>query len=228
MHPIHSLRALALAAGLVAALGAWAPAQAAISLDHFTVIVGGWQLERRCTHLDAGKHDTLGRIAARAELEAAGAHGADKVTEVLEGAEAFGKEQAGNCGAETREAVRRSYSIAVQFATARSTENRPRRDETVTALQPSRKRLVRFGAQTEAYYLQRRCRHLPYKQDLAFWKLIRKQHYALIAKFGAGAVGRVSRRAKHNANRASVRCGVQTETAVYDGLHAIRRDVSSQ
>ncbi len=236
INPFRKLSVLAAAAALLMPLMPGS-AGAAISIDNFTIIAGGWQLERRCDHLDASKHDALGEIAAHAELDAAHRHGAAKVTTVLESAEQFGQEMGANCGDETFEAVTSAYGVAERYALARTAEvnrkttrKKKRRQRTVTATPeiaaPHRSALARFGSQTEAYYLQRRCRHLPYKQDLAFWKLIRKHHYALIRRFGAGAVGRVSRQAKHDAYSSSVYCGAKTKSMVYAGLHTIRGDAS--
>lgn len=212
-------------------------ARAAISLDQFTVVVGGWQLEQRCNHLSAVKHDNLGRVAAAAEVEAARKYGVAKVAEVLKGAEQFGEEKGANCGDETSQAVMRSYEVAAQYAASRNayvkspqkrTQTRKRESNNTVIPVPrtmGHEALTRYGTQTEAYYLQRRCHHLPYNQDLAFWNLIKTRHYALIREYGAGAVGRVSRQAKANANSASVRCGPTTYKTVRTGLRSIRRDV---
>lgn len=238
INPFRNATLLAGAAALVSSMLPLA-ANAAISIDQFTVIAGGWQLERQCGHLTSEQHDALGEITAHAEVDAARRHGAAKVREVLDGAEQFGQEMGANCGDETHDAVNSAYGMAQQYVVARNAETtrqterkrkKKKRSRTVTATPevnaPRRSALARFGSQTEAYYLQRRCRHLPYKQDLAFWKLIRKHHYALIGRYGAGAVGRVSRRAKHNAYSASVYCGAKTRSMVYAGLHTIRGDRS--
>ena len=82
--------------------------------------------------------------------------------------------------------------------------------------------LVRFGAQTRAYYLDLRCKHLPYRQALRFWKLIAQKHRTLTRRHGARTVNRVSRRAKASAK---ARCGPTTRRLVRRGLAAIRRDV---
>ena len=227
-----------LACAAVAVTSVLSPtAHAAISIDRFTVIAGGWQLERRCDHLDPDQRETLSEVTAHAEVDAARQHGAEKVRQVLSGAKQFGQEMGANCGDETHDAVNSAYGVALQYVATRTAETnrktdrkRKKQSRTVTPTPKNttrqRSALARFGSQTEAYYLQRRCKHLPYKQDLAFWKLIRKHHFALIGRYGAGAVGRVSRRAKHNAYSASVYCGAKTRSMVYAGLYTIRGDRS--
>lgn len=229
-------------------------ASGAATLDEFTVIVGGWQLERHCKHLSASKRSTLGEAAAHAEIDMARQHGATEVNRIVEGAEAFGREKGADCGTETQQAVIRSYGFAIAYAkekTAkvsrktrkvekrkvekRKTEKREAREqeqEDVVVEAPNETRktsgaLKRYRKQTEAYYLQYRCRHLPYRQAVAFWNLIKTQHYALIRKYGAGAVGRMSRQAKSRANRDSVYCGAKTRKKVHAGLRSVRRDVVS-
>ncbi len=84
-------------------------------------------------------------------------------------------------------------------------------------------KLRRFTMQTRAYYIQRRCKHLPYAQDLSFWKMIATSHKRLMRKLGSGAVGRAQKRAKLAAYRA--RCGCKTEQQVIAGFRGIKRDV---
>ena len=84
-------------------------------------------------------------------------------------------------------------------------------------------KLRRFTMQTQAYYIQRRCRHLPYAQDLSFWKMIAASHKRLVRTLGSGPVSRAQRRAKSAAHRA--RCGHKTEKQVIAGLRGVRRDV---
>lgn len=276
MQPSQMCRKLtvhAIATVVLVVAGGVAPDVAtANSLDRFTVIAGGWQLERRCQHLDGGARDTFGQIAAHAEVDMAGKHGAGNVKQVLAGAEQFGQEKGANCSDETRQAVNRSYGVARQYAqeqtaivkqrtaaAKRKAERKAQRkreqrkaqrkraqqrkaaqvrtaakartrrvavrpDPTLSA--DTRSSLQRFGVQTRAYYLQRRCGHLRYEQDLAFWKLIAHQHHALIRKFGAGAVGRVERQAKAGAYSGSLRCGGRTRRMVRSGHEAIQRDVT--
>lgn len=245
MRPIlPSQKCTLLGAALLFASVLGPQAASAATLDDFTVIVGGWQLERHCKHLDSDKRSTLGEIAAHAEIDMAGKYGAEKVGTVVNGAEEFGKEMGANCGDETMSAVDQSYGVAVEYATARTAEANRRAKRKQTKQRKTRKTkrktreekietratkpaLARYGVQTEAYYLQYRCRHLNYSQAKAFWNLIKHQHYALIRLYGAGAVGRVSRRAKSSANASSVYCGAKTRRKVQAGLQAIRQDVVS-
>lgn len=239
MHLINPFHRLALLAGATIVFVPFmaSPATAAITLDQFTIIAGGWQLEQRCDHLDADKHDALGTIAAQAEIDAVRSYGASSVTDVLAGAEQFGKEKGAACGDETLEAVDRAYDMAEQYALAITAEAKRKRSRRISRRlktpqleveAPRRSALSRFGSQTEAYYLQHRCRHLPYEQALAFWKLIKKHHLALMKNYGAGAVNQVSRRAKNKAYGMFVFCGPKTRSKVYAGLHTIRADRSTR
>ena len=241
MYPTLACRSLICAAAVSAAffLMAGSQVRAATSLDQFTVIVGGWQLERRCEHLEPAQREALGQIAAHAEIDMAGQHGSDKVREVLAGAEQFGEQMGANCGDETREAVTRSYGVARSYAAARAAAEVPAvtQDTTVeTQREPAKKKkkkpagradLARFGKQTEAYYLQLRCKHLSYDSALSFWKMIAKRHHALIAKYGAGPVGRTSRGARASAHAAGVHCGARTKGKIDTGVNGIRRDLAA-
>jgi len=253
--------------GLVEGASA-ASKDANLSLDEFTVIAGGWQLERRCNHLNSTKHEELSRIVAHAEIEVAKKHGGDKIKKVLAAADQFGKEKGANCGNETARAVNGAFTVAERWASAktaqtsraeekraaekkRRAERKRRQEESREERRRERERLarqrrdeqrdvdrddddngedlgsrnrtlVRFGAQTRAYYLDLRCKHLPYRQALRFWKLIAQKHRALSRQHGARTVNRVSRRAKASAK---ARCGPTTRRLVRRGLAAIRRDV---
>lgn len=99
-----------------------------------------------------------------------------------------------------------------------------RSQEIRTTTRGTRGSIARFKSQTRAYYLQRRCKHLSYKQALRFWKLVAAQHDRMIARFGSGAVQRAQRQARSSANRS--RCSPSTKQQVIAGLRGIRRDVN--
>ncbi|MGI9414699.1 MAG: hypothetical protein ACR2PM_13580 [Hyphomicrobiales bacterium] len=235
------------AAAIFLAFGSAAAAQgddARLSLDEFTVIAGGWQLERRCNHLGSTKHEELGRIVAHAEIDVAKRHGGERIKKVLAAADQFGEEKGANCGGQTVRAVKGAYNVAERWARAttviadlaeekRAAEKKRKADKKRKARRQAEteretastgnRTLVRFGAQTRAYYLDLRCKHLPYRQALRFWKLIARKHRALTRTHGAGAVNRVSRQAKASA---IARCGPTTRRLVQRGLSGIRQDVS--
>ena len=96
--------------------------------------------------------------------------------------------------------------------------------EVRTVTRGTRGSISRFKSQTRAYYLQRRCNHLSYKQALRFWKLIAAQHNRMIARYGSGAVQRAQRQARSSANRS--RCSPSTKQQVLAGLRGVRRDVN--
>ena len=73
-----------------------------------------------------------------------------------------------------------------------------------------------YTHRTRAYYIQRRCRHLAYADDLRFWKSIAAQHKRLVRHHGSSAVSRAQARARAAASR--IRCGYRSEQIVVAGL----------
>jgi hypothetical protein len=230
-------------AGVAGAVLAHASSAGTISdrdLDSFTVIAGGWQLERRCEHLNEPSHSELGDIAAQAELEIASEIGTERVREIMTAAREFGEEQASDCNEHTADAVRLSLDVAHEYAQARTEANTPavepheqsqqseQRDATVEWEAEGGRTdvLERFGEQTRAYHLQLRCDYLRYRDAHYFWELIVYRHDALIRQYGAGAVGRVERQAESRANSSQTSCGSQSHQAIRSGYDAIRQDVS--
>ncbi len=118
--------------------------------------------------------------------------------------------------------ARRQASLAPVRLTPRQ-QAQARRAQTRTQPRAARGSIARYKSQTRAYYLQRRCNHLSYKQALRFWKLIAAQHGRMVKRFGANAVVRADRQARSSARRA--RCGVRTKQQVIAGLRGIRRDM---
>jgi hypothetical protein len=237
----NTLKGMAAVAFVTANLLAMERAAADMSaqeVDRFTVIAGGWQLEQRCTHLDERSHAQLGEISAHAEVEVAQAIGAERVREIMASARAFGEERGASCNSETREEVLLSLQLAQDYADARSEVAAvapPQPEIAPPASEPARalpnepvlaEALIRFGEQTRAYYLQRRCGHLSYRQDYHFWQLIAHQHAQLLRRFGASAIRRMQREAEESANGDAYACGGQTRTMVRAGYSAIRTDTA--
>ncbi|MCP5081518.1 MAG: hypothetical protein GY948_07455 [Alphaproteobacteria bacterium] len=128
------------------------------------------------------------------------------------------RRQARKLNRRQRARTQASRAQALRTTTRRSVN---RRQETRTTTRGS---IARFKSQTRAYYLQRRCKHLSYKQALRFWKLVAAQHDRMISRYGSGAVQRAQRQARSSANRS--RCSPSTKQQVIAGLRGIRRDVN--
>jgi len=98
-------------------------------------------------------------------------------------------------------------------------------EEAVREERSSANDLDRFGAQTQAYYVQRRCSHLAYRDDLHFWKLIAHQHKVMVRRHGGRAVARMQRAAEAAANARSFRCGQRSRRMVRRGYASLRQDL---
>ncbi len=207
-------------------------------LDRFKVIAGGWHLERQCNHLGAQQRADLGDISANAEILTAREIGSEEVREIVASARQFGEEQGTQCGDATAEAVQLSLNVAYEYADAHaerteetaSSERSEQRDTAIAeepAETPGADLLGRFGSQTEAYYLQRRCGHLAYADDLRFWQLIAHQHQAMLNRFGSSAISQMQRSAEARANSAQLSCGSQTRRMVRSGYASIAQDLST-
>ncbi len=212
--------------------------------DRYSVVAGGQQLDRQCEHLGAAERDELREIAAHVEVEAAKEIGGERVREIRAGAREFADQRGADCGEETSAAVALSLEVARDYAVARTqvaerAEARRQRQEAAAqqsqAVQPETRNtrrepqpelsaeLDRFGAQTHAYYLQRRCGHLPYNQAVDFWKLVAHKHKAFVRRFGARAIGRMQRAAEAGANDLS--CSSRTRRIVHNGYATLQRDI---
>ncbi len=116
----------------------------------------------------------------------------------------------------------RTTRAAALTHTTRRTTNR--RHEIRTVPRVARGSIARFRSQTRAYYLQRRCNHLSYRDALQFWKLIAAQHKRMIRRYGAGSVQRAQSQARASASR--THCSPSTKRQVVAGLRGVRRDVN--
>jgi len=74
-----------------------------------------------------------------------------------------------------------------------------------SAMSGGRDALKRYESKARAYYVELKCRRLPYRKTLVMWKQVKRMHYALLRARGGEAVGRAKSRAK--AQAASASCG---------------------
>jgi hypothetical protein len=85
---------------------------------------------------------------------------------------------------------------------------------------PGHNMLQSYGAAAMAYYVERRCNHLPYPQARAFWNLIVERHGEALANNKRRAVAATLHTAQARADAMS--CGAQTAELVKQNYAAIR------
>lgn len=219
-----------------------------LDINTFETIAAGHATERKCRQLNLDDREELATHAAYAETAAARSNGSGQVMAARKrakgaascGSGARDRVMAGlNAGRrfEQRFVNQRNAQARAQRRKQKRKTRQARRQATLAPVRLTRRQqaearraetraprgsMARFKSQTRAYYLQRRCNHLSYKQALRFWKLIAAQHGRMVRRHGAGAVVRAERQAKSSARRA--RCGARTKQQVIAGLRGIRRD----
>ncbi|MEM1198392.1 MAG: hypothetical protein AAGI06_03695 [Pseudomonadota bacterium] len=224
-----------------------AAANVGLDINSFQTIATGHATESKCRQLSQDDREELATHAAYAETAAAKTNGSASVKAARQrarssancGGDARSRAMAGlNAGrkfeqrfvdqrkASARAAARKrkqkqQRKVRRQAALASRTAA-PRRAQTrTTTTRRASGSIARYRSHTRAYYLQRRCNHLPYKQALRFWKLIAAQHGRMVKRYGGSAVARADRQARASARRA--RCSPATKRQVIAGLRAIRQ-----
>ncbi len=81
----------------------------------------------------------------------------------------------------------------------------------------------RYKTTVEAYYLERRCKHLSRSDAKAYWKLVTKAHKKALAKFGAARISAVQSNASKSAKRKARKCGRSTRAQVVAGYGLVRK-----
>ncbi len=81
----------------------------------------------------------------------------------------------------------------------------------------------RYKASVEAYYLERRCKHLRRSDATAYWRLVTKAHKRAVAKYGAGEVSKVQSAAARKAKAKANRCGRRTRAQVWAGYGLLQK-----
>lgn len=84
-------------------------------------------------------------------------------------------------------------------------------------------RYKRYKASVEAYYLERRCKHLSRTDATAYWRLVTKAHKRAVANFGADQVSRVQSTAARKAKAKANRCGRHTRAQVLAGYGLLQK-----
>ncbi len=248
---MKALNTSAISISLLLCLLSAAPKMAAaagvgLDINSFQTIATGHATETKCRQLSQDDREELATHAAYAETAAAKTNGSASVKAARQrarssancGGDARGRAMAGlNAGRKfeqrfvdqrnaaaraaartrkqkARRKVRRQAALATRTA-------EPRRTQTRTAPRRASGSIQRYRSHTRAYYLQRRCNHLPYNQALRFWKLIAAEHGRMVKRYGGSAVARADRQARASARRA--RCSPATKRQVIAGLRAIRQ-----
>jgi hypothetical protein len=191
-------------------------------------------IDGKCRYLSPADHDALKTFVARAEVAAAGEDGPQEAS----GAVASGRAEGGSaaCNNESARLVRSAYASAQSAASG--TRRRaavaapsyrqmppPQRNEQMEAWpepQPepgSGSAINRYGRRLEAYYLDRRCRHLTRPDSVRFWQSIVQDQRNAARESGSYAVAAVQQRARMVASRSW--CGRNTARRVIDGYRGL-------
>ena len=93
---------------------------------------------------------------------------------------------------------------------------------------PASAKFRRYQASVEAYYLERRCKHLGRRAARSYWKLVTRAHKSAVAKFGAERVAAVQKSAARAAKRKARRCGRTTRSQVIAGYTSMRNKPKRQ
>ncbi len=248
---MKALNTSAISISLVLCLLSGAPKTAIASnvgldINSFETIATAHATESKCRQLSQDDREELATHAAYAETAAAKSNGSASVKAARKRANS-----SASCGGNARGRVMAGLSAGRKFeqkfvdqrkaserAAARKRKQKerrkarrqaalatrtvaPTRAQTRTTPRRSGGSIARYKAHTRAYYIQRRCNHLPYKQALRFWKLIAAQHGRMVKRYGGSAVARADRQARASARRA--RCSPATKRQVLAGLRGIRQ-----
>ncbi len=194
-----------------------------LDIATFETITAGFFAEQKCRKLSSTEREELATHAAFAETAAVKLNGASSVmaarrriknnTQCNNGARS--KAMAGLKAGRDFEQLFVDKTKTKQRS-GRNVRSRPKKQQ--SAGDP----LTRYTVQARAYYLQRRCRHLVYADDLAFWKMIKARHKQLVRRHGSRSMSIAQRKARLSAER--VRCNSRTKKQVLAGLNGISRD----
>ncbi|HHI81766.1 MAG TPA: hypothetical protein ENJ99_01295 [Rhizobiales bacterium] len=199
----------------------------------------------KCNHLSASESSELSGYTAKAEIAVARMQGAGTARDARHAGIKQGKAMA--CGRGSEELVRASLDAA-RRAMAQAKGQRPRtaslqpRQQQKPAPRPvirrslppasepvvriyrpegarENKSLTRYRRITTAYYLERRCQHLPPAKAMAFWKRIVASHKSVLKKYTSSQVARTMASARAAA-RARGACGNSTRRIVMAGYRS--------
>lgn len=218
--------------------------------DAISVIASAHAIESACRTLDASEREELARYAAMAEV--AGAH-ILSMSELRATVSKARAKAAAGCTPEAENIVSRGLSVGrkaaenteqVRRAEARAADQprrarQGRRQENQAAQGRHRQTargprehsgeiprgggLAGYGEVARAYYVELRCRHMPYHQAHAFWERVALYHERMLRGHGGRAVLATLRRAEVEAERLARHCGRETRHLVHVGYRSLAR-----
>lgn len=184
----------------------------------------------KCRYLTGVENLELNDYLTKAEVGAAKMTSASAAQQARRDGTKLGKTMA--CG-QTGEGLVRATLDAARRAMA-AARAQQKRTKVVARQQPQRRIIVRrqsdrqlvpvanaasltrYRRVTEAYYLERRCQHLPRAQAVRFWKKVVASHNAVLQKYSSSQVAKAKSGAEMAAqNRGS--CGSRTAQIVKSG-----------
>ena len=186
--------------------------------------------DARCHHLNAREHSELNDYVAKAEIAAAKMRSVSLARNARKTGNKLGKGMA--CGQHSEDLVRATLDAArramdaarSQQGNSRAVRYRPagiqaptrRQNGISVSISDKNASLAKYRRVTEAYYLERRCQHLPRSAAVAFWKKVVSTHYAVLKKYPKSKVSKAKSGAE-SAARNIGRCGTRTARIVKAG-----------
>jgi hypothetical protein len=190
--------------------------------------------DAKCRYLSEADHEELSDYVAKGEIAAAEHEGVSAAKSAIAAGRVKG--EAALCGPESRAEVEETLraareaivtaqlrsSIAPEAASSGQSRLAGRTkslgNQSLTA---EADRLALYRQQATAYYIERRCGHLSYKEAAGFWQRIVARHKIVLARYGAGAVRAALQKAEAAAS--ARRCDSRTAMLVKESYAAIRR-----
>ena len=197
-----------------------APASGIEAKDAARILAQAQVADQRCQFLSASLRRELAFYAARAEIAAVSQTTAATASNAVAAGMAEGKialcdtvtaTHISDILAAAREAVRTADSGRLVARAAVRTDPESRTGNG----------LGHYATMVEAYYAERKCRHLSSRQDLRYWKAIVRLHRRIVAQNGTIMVAPVMRQAERNANAQP--CGNNSRKIVDAGFNVTSR-----
>ena len=180
--------------------------------------------DTKCNILGANEADELASYLARAEIAMAQRNSVEDTQSTIAVGKTLGS--AASCDTATTDEVNGTLDAA-RRAMAAVEEAESRDSQSLFRVKPGRAKaeesagsrmtvtVERYRQQAFAYYLERRCRHLPARQARSFWSSIVRQHGAALRRDGGRKVAAALRRAEASAE--STPCGSESRRIVRAG-----------
>jgi hypothetical protein len=177
----------------------------------------------KCNILGAVEADELASYLARAEIAMTQRSSVEDTQGTIAVGKALGSAATCDTGTAdevngTLDAARRAM-VAVEDAESKNSRSvfrvKPDRAKAEESAGSRTVTVDRYRQQAFAYYLERRCRHLPARQARSFWLSIVRQHKAALRRDGGRKVAAALRRAEASAE--STPCGLESRRIVRAG-----------